>query len=104
MLVFSCARGETVEEPPHQPKPKPVACVQDWKPVADGIEYRMLNCNPSRFDLHLVRVDPKIAEIDAVVRPGNTATDLGQYSFAINSNFFDENYRPLGVVVTSGKE
>lgn len=104
-LVISCARAETAEGPRHDPKPKPVECGQQWTPVANGIDYRTLNCTADRFDLHLVRVDPKVARIDAVVRPGKTATDLGrEYTFAINSNFFDENFRPLGAVVTSGKE
>lgn len=104
-LLISCARAETAEGPRHEPKPKPIECVQQWTPAAKGIEYRMLNCSPSRFDLHLVRIDPKIAHIDAVVRPGRTATDLGrEYAFALNANFFDENFRPLGAVVTSGKE
>jgi uncharacterized protein YigE (DUF2233 family) len=107
-LSLGCARGETAEEDlrvDDEPKSKPVACVNDWTAVASGIEYRMLNCTPSRFDLHLVRVDPKVAEIDAVVRPGSTATDLGrEFTFALNANFFDEQFHPLGVVVTSGKE
>ena len=104
LILVSCARAETAE-PPHQPKPKPIACVSDWTGVAKGVEYRMLNCTPSRFDLHLVRVDPKIARIDAVVRPGQTATDLGrEYTFALNANFFDEKFRALGIVITSGKE
>ena len=79
--------------------------MNDWTRVANGIEYRMLNCTPSEFDLHLVRVDPRVARIDAVDRPGSTATDLGrEYTFALNANFFDEHFRPLGVIVTSGKE
>ncbi len=104
-LVISCARAETAEGPRHDPKPKPIECVQRWTPVANGIDYRMLSCTADRFDLHLVRVDPKVAQIDAVVRPGQSATDLGrEYTFAVNANFFDENFRPLGAVVTSGKE
>jgi len=67
--------------------------------VAAGIEYRMLDC-----ELHLVRVDPHRAAIDAVVRPGSTAGDLGRtYDFAINANFFDEQFRPLGVVLSNGR-
>lgn len=106
LIFLSCARAETAQqETPEAEKPKPVECVHAWTPVAAGIEYRMLNCTPSRFDLHLVRVDPEVATIDALVRPGSTATDLGrEHTFALNANFFDENYRPLGVVVTSGKQ
>lgn len=86
------------------PKPAPIECVNDWTRAATGIEYRMLNCTPSRFDLHLVRVDPKAARIDAVNRPGSTATMLGgEFTFALNANFFDEQFRPLGVIVNNGK-
>ena len=105
LLLINCARAETAEQKPEPPPKPPVECVASWTPVANGIDYKTLNCTPERFDLHLVRVDPKLAKIDAVVRPGSTATDLGrEFTFAINANFFDENYRPLGVVVTSGKE
>lgn len=104
LLCLACARDETPEEPQPAASTR-IACVNDWTAVANGIEYRMLNCTPSKFDLHLVRVDPKVAEIDAVVRPGSTATDLGrEFTFAVNANFFDERFRPLGAVVTSGKE
>jgi uncharacterized protein YigE (DUF2233 family) len=106
LLTISCARAETAEEKPrHDPKPRPIACVPDWTAAAAGIDYRMLNCTASHFDLHLVRVDPRVATVDAVIRPGNTAADLGRaYTFALNANFFDEHFRPLGVVVTGGKE
>ena len=82
-----------------------IDCVNGWTRVGQGVEYRMLNCTRSRFDLHLVRVDPKVATIDAVLRPGSTATTLGrEFAYAQNANFFDENFRALGVVVTSGKQ
>lgn len=74
-------------------------CAEEWTRVAEGIEYRTLDCA-----LHLVRVDPHRASIDAVVRPGSTAGDLGHtYDFAINANFFDEQFRPLGVVFSNGR-
>ena len=107
LLFLSCARAETATTSGAQKPdpPKPIDCVNDWTSVADGVDYRMLNCTPSKFDLHLVRADPKLATIDALVRPNTTATDLGRnHTFALNANFFDENYKPLGVVVTSGKE
>lgn len=105
-LTLACARAETAEEnPAAEPKPEPIVCVNDWTAVAPGIDYRMLNCTPSRFDLHLVRVDPTVAQLDALVRPGSTATDLGrEYAFAINTNFFDHDLRPLGLVVSGGKQ
>lgn len=108
LMLISCARAEPAEETAaaeEKETREPVRCVNDWTRVAGGIEYRTLNCTPAGFDLHLVRVDPRVATIDAVVRPGSTAADLGrEYVFAINSNFFDEQFRPLGLVVTSGRQ
>ena len=108
VVIFLLLTG--CEGAPH-PGPLPArrgegkeACVNGWERVATGIEYRTLNCTASGFDLHLVRVDPKIAKIDAVTRPGSTATDLGrEFVFAQNANFFDEKNRALGVVVSGGK-
>lgn len=103
ILAIGCLRGELVDEPAN--KSTPIECVNDWRAVAAGLEYRMLNCTPARFDLHLVRVDPKVARIDAVLRPGSSATDLGrELTFAINANFFDERFRPIGVIVSGGRE
>lgn len=103
-LLISCGRAETAETAGAQ-KPASIDCAHDWIAVAPGIEYRMLNCTPSQFDLHLIRVDPRQAQIDAVVRPGSTATSLGrEYTFALNANFFDDRFRPLGVVVSGGRE
>jgi hypothetical protein len=73
-----------------------VSCRRDaeWATVAEGIEYKILDRG-----VHLVRVDPKRAEIDAVVRPGS----LEAFDFAINANFFDEDLKPLGVVMSKGR-
>jgi uncharacterized protein YigE (DUF2233 family) len=104
-LLTGCLADEPERAPETAQAPPPVDCVNDWTPVAAGIEYRMLNCTPSRFDLHLVRVDPKVAHIDAVHRPGSTAQLLGrEHTFALNTNFFDEQFRPLGVIVSGGKQ
>ena len=87
---------------PHEPT---FECVDEWTGVSNGVEYRNLACDAASraFALHLVRVDPKVQKLDAVVQPAATAETLGRDSgFAINANFFDENFRPLGVVVSSG--
>jgi uncharacterized protein YigE (DUF2233 family) len=102
-VSVACARHD--EPPPASQSKAEVGCINEWEQAAPGVEYRMLNCSASRFDLHLVRVDPKVARIDAVVRPGSTATDLGrEVTFAINANFFDKQLRPLGVVVSDGRQ
>lgn len=76
-------------------------CVNAWTRVTATLEYRTLNCTEGGFDLHLVRADPRA--LDAVVRPGATAQSLG-VPFAINANFFDENFRPLGIVRSGGRD
>ena len=67
----------------------------------------MLNCSPQarRFDLHLVRIDPKTFHLNAVMQTGTTAASLApSWPFAQNANFFDDQYRPLGVVMSGGRE
>ena len=96
LLAAACHR-DTAADPPSPARAQ--RCPTEWERVADGIEYRTLDC-----ELHLVRVDPHRAAIDAVVRPGRTAQDLGgEFAFAINANFFDQQFRPLGVVLSDGR-
>jgi uncharacterized protein YigE (DUF2233 family) len=67
----------------------------------------MLNCSPRlrQFDLHLVRIDAKTFHLDAVMKPGTTAESLApDWPFAQNANFFDHEYKPLGVVMSGGRE
>ncbi len=99
-LLVACSESpsppvERAREAPTRPP-----CVEEWTPVKDGVEYRMHDC-----ELHLVRVDPGRARIDAVLQPNSTARAVaGAGTFAINANFFDEQFRPLGVVLSSRKE
>jgi hypothetical protein len=99
LLCVSCKRPEA--RTPAAGTEPPVRCVNAWTRVSPTLEYRMLNCTADGFDLHLVRADPRA--IDAVVRPGSTAQTLG-VPFALNANFFDENYRPLGIVRSEGRD
>ena len=102
LLLVGC---QAREDGPAPAKPEPpFTCTNEWRVVMPGVEHRMLNCSPERrrFDLHLVRIDPKTFPLGAVVARG-AAGDLGR-PFAINANFFDENDRPLGVVVSDGKQ
>ena len=72
-------------------------CVAEWRAVAPGIDYKMHGC-----DLHLVRIDPRVAKISALAQKGTTAQQIGDSAlFAINANFFDEKYDPLGVVMSN---
>jgi uncharacterized protein YigE (DUF2233 family) len=105
LLVAGCEQGTPHPGPLPARRGKGTVCVDEWSGVAVGVEYRTLNCTSSGFDLHLVRVDPKAADIDAVRRPGSTATDLGrEFLFAMNANFFDEHFAPLGVIVSAGQQ
>ena len=100
VLLFLVACGGESPAPARVEARKAPACPQEWTAVAGGVEYRMLDC-----DLHLVRVDPRKARIDAVVRMGSTARDHAANAvFAINTNFFDESFRPIGVVMSKGRE
>jgi exopolysaccharide biosynthesis protein len=90
------ARKETAARQP---------CVAEWRRVVAGIDYQAMNCTAGgAFDLHLVRVDPRRAQIDAVKRKGTSAEEIGrQVAFAVNANFFDEKYDPLGLIVSNGQ-
>jgi uncharacterized protein YigE (DUF2233 family) len=83
----------------------PIACVNDWTPAGNGIEYRMLDCTPEEFALHLVRIDPKRVKLEAVIQPGSDARSVASNAaFGINANFFDTDGKPLGVVMSDGRE
>ena len=107
MLALACGEAESNQPPRSSDEPAPPApCVQRWSPVADGIEYRSLNCSPSR-NLHLVRLDPARVEFAARVGKGGISEAVpaeNGWSVAINANFFDHDFRPLGVVVSGGKQ
>jgi uncharacterized protein YigE (DUF2233 family) len=116
LLLFAAACGErSAGSPPAQARhdgsvaDPPFVCESGWTKVGSGIEYRMLNCSPARrrFDLHLVRVDPRLARIEAVLQPDSSAEAVarqGGWTVALNANFFDESFRPLGVVMSNGKQ
>ena len=102
LLVAACSpqSRETAAVAANEPA---APCVREWKRIANGADYRMQGCSPA--DLHLVRIDPKLFQLDAVMQPGATAQSLAQaYPFVMNANFFDEQFRPLGVVMSNGKE
>lgn len=111
-LLAACSERRTGSSPAESPltvSAPPFVCESDWTKVGGGIEYRMLNCSPQarRFDLHLVRVDPRLAHIDTVLQPDSSAEAVarqGGWAVALNANFFDEQYRPLGVVMSEAKQ
>lgn len=104
MALLFAACGQRADAPARVNAEPAVRCENDWIRVANGIEYRTLNCVNGRLDLHLVRVDPKQATIDAVIQPGGTAAGVARNAtFALNANFFDERFQPIGVVASGGK-
>lgn len=104
LIVAACSPRHDEPAPRNAADPpakkEAMACVDDWTPLAAGIDYRTL-C-PS---LHLLRVDPRKAEIGAVIQPGGTAAGVarGHWTFAQNANFFDESFQPLGIVIHESK-
>jgi uncharacterized protein YigE (DUF2233 family) len=80
-------------------------CVPDWQQVAAGADYRYFGCDGKPRRLHLLRVDPQVVDIDAVVAPNQTAEEVATGRlFAINANFFDPEARPLGLVRSGGRD
>jgi exopolysaccharide biosynthesis protein len=105
-FLWCCAPKHDATSPPNEAQGDPpqtkstMQCVDDWTPLASGVDYRTL-C-PS---LHLLRVDPKRAEIGAVIQPGGRAEGVARagWTFAQNANFFDQSFQPLGLVISGGK-
>jgi uncharacterized protein YigE (DUF2233 family) len=84
-------------------------CSEEWTAVTDGIRYRQHGCDPDsgEFDLHLVEVDPAVRRLEARSGAATTAPSLAReldVPFAINANFFDENLRPLGIIIEEGEQ
>jgi uncharacterized protein YigE (DUF2233 family) len=84
-------------------------CSEEWTAVTDGIRYRQHGCDPEsgEFDLHLVEIDPAVRTVEARSGTATTAPALAReldVPFAINANFFDENYRALGIIVEEGEQ
>lgn len=106
LVAVACADSPAPAETSEETESVPPPCVADWRPVTPGIDYRTLNCSLDR-NLHLVRLDPKRVEIGAVLRGGATAETIareGGWTVVINANFFDHDFRPLGLVVSGGNQ
>ena len=105
LSLLSCSDaadvGPASAGPATQQTTEDSSCIESWTPVAAGIDYRALKCPDA--GLHLVRVDPKIAVVEAKLQSGSAKDAAGDSLFAINANFFDTNLRALGVVMSNGK-
>ncbi|MDO8462268.1 MAG: phosphodiester glycosidase family protein [Deltaproteobacteria bacterium] len=82
-----------------------------WQMVEPGLEETQMETKPGEFNtpfrLHAFRIDPTQFRLDLVFAnsygtPSASVRDLAQKSNAllmINSSFFDENGKPLGLLV-----
>jgi len=81
-------------------------CTVNWTMLVPGIDYRKIDClGGDDVDIHVVRIDPDQWDFDTAVVSRATARTIAQAhdaSFAINANFFDRNWNPIGVVVRDG--
>ncbi len=81
-----------------------------WRTIGPGLEYASADAGDTLF--HLVRVDltrERLQVVDArnAVRQVAEVADLARESgalVAINGTFFDERRRPIGLVVSQGRE
>lgn len=82
-------------------------CSTSWTMLQPGIDYRQITClgDDEDVDLYVVRVDPQRWDLDTAVVDRATAQTIAQRhqaSFAINANFFDSHYEPIGAIVRGG--
>ena len=74
--------------------------------LVPGIDSRKIDCLGSDgIDLYVVRIDPTQWNFNAAVVKRTTARSLAgarNASFAINANFFDAGFNPIGVIVRGG--
>lgn len=80
-----------------------------WQTIADGMERRTLVPNGDELaQIVVIRIDPRRFRFRAIYREGDPQS-LADWrklkpdaSLIINANFFDENHRVLGAVVSDG--
>jgi len=82
-------------------------CQSDWLRVADGLDYRAIQClgDTRDLDVNVIRVDMRRYRLDLASGNATSARRIAQTTdadFVINANFFDGAKRPLGAVTSSG--
>jgi uncharacterized protein YigE (DUF2233 family) len=82
-------------------------CPVSWQSLARGLDYRAITClgDGTSVDVHVVRIDPRLWQLDAAIDQNGSARDIARTqgaAFAINANFFDNPQQPLGIVMHSG--
>lgn len=89
------------------PPPGPPA----WRSLAPGLDYRAHEENGTRFHLvraHLDRIQVRVADARQPPERAVATVDVLAHEtkalVALNGTFFDESNRPLGLVVSEGRE
>ena len=82
-------------------------CRNDWRRLADGLDYRAIRClgDEDDLDVHVVRIDPHKWQLNTAVVERGSARGMARdhdASFAMNANFFDRPQNALGAIVRSG--
>ncbi len=74
--------------------------------LVPGIDYRKIDClGDGGVDIHVVRIDSDQWQFNTAIvsrATARTIADAHQAAFAMNANFFDRDWRPIGVIVRSG--
>lgn len=83
-------------------------CPAEWVQIEAGIDYHAIRClgDPDDLDVHVVRIDPDLWQLETAVVRGSTARDVAaahRSPFALNANFFGKVREPLGLVMREGK-
>lgn len=104
VLAVACARP-----PPQQPL--------DWRKAAPGLEYSRTTVRPDPHEpdvaVHLLRLDPAQVSLQVVEarldlgRPLAEAVGFRKAAHAlaaVNGGYFDPQFKPLGLLVSQGRE
>lgn len=101
LAAFASCRGSAA------PPPGPYA----WRSLAPGLDYRSHEENGTRFHLvraHLDRIQVRVADARGQPERAVATVDVLAHEtkalVALNGTFFDESNRPLGLVVSDGRE
>lgn len=83
-----------------------------WQFLRNGIAYQVMsftNTPQETFKLHIFKIDPKQYRFKPVLSPSGTRQTVSSFAdshnalIAVNSNFFDIEHKPLGLVIQNGK-
>lgn len=82
-------------------------CGTSWTMLQQGLDYRQITClgDDDDVDIYVVRIDPVRWHLDTAVvdrATARTIADAHHAGFAINANFFDRHYDPIGAIVRDG--